>query len=213
MHALTDFGDAAVVLPLSAVMLVWLLGLRARRAAVSWVVAVSLCIVGTALLKILLYICSRSRPRQPERPLVIAAERRGWQRATVLAAGAGLIVGIAGSRLVLNVHNALEVGIGALIGTVTLALFASRYLRLRSAEQSLRPLILSAIAVITLLHGHELRAQGFLHAISRYLYLVGSACDRGLLPVDRFLSMAPPKLLIRGLELRRRVSLGNLPRQ
>jgi membrane-associated phospholipid phosphatase len=189
MNALTEFGDAAVVLPLSAVMLVWLLWLRAHRAAVSWVVAVSLCIVGTALLKILLYICSPipdlvspsghsslSVLIYGALVLAIAAERRGWQRATVLSAGAGLIVGIAGSRFVLNVHSALEVGIGVLIGALTLALFASRYLRLRSAQESLRPLILPAIAVITLLHGHELHAEGFLHAISHYLNLGGNAC-------------------------------------
>ncbi len=78
------------------------------------------------------------------------SERRGWQRVSVFAAGAGLIVGIAGSRLVLNVHSALEVGIGFLIGSVTLALFASRYLRLEFEEKSLRPLILPAIAVVTL---------------------------------------------------------------
>lgn len=34
MHALTDFGDAAVGLPLSAVMLVWLLGLRAQSGGI-----------------------------------------------------------------------------------------------------------------------------------------------------------------------------------
>ena len=189
MTALTEFGDAAVVLPLSAVMLVWLVWLHARRAATSWVVAVSLCIVGTALLKIFLYVCSPvSNLVSPSGhtslsmliygafALVITAEIRGWQRVAVLAAGAGLIVGIAGSRLVLNVHSMLEVGLGVLIGTVALALFASRYLRLRSEGKSLRPLILPAIAVITLLHGHELRAEGYLHAISRYLHLSGSAC-------------------------------------
>jgi hypothetical protein len=123
MIALTDFGDPAVVLPLSAVMLVCLLWLHACRAEVSWVVAVSLCIVGTALLKISLYVCppvsSSVRVATPSLStliygalvLVIAAERE-WQCFTVLAAGPGLIAGIAGSRLVLNVHSALEVGIG-----------------------------------------------------------------------------------------------------
>jgi membrane-associated phospholipid phosphatase len=189
MNTITDLGDAAVALPLSAVVLVWLLWLHARRAAVSWVVAVGLCIVGTALLKILLYVCppvpdlvspsghsSLSTLIYGALAIVIAAERRGWQRVTALAAGAGLIVSIAGSRFLLNVHSALEVGIGVLIGSVTLALFASRYLHLRSEEKSLRPLILPAIAVITLLHGHELRAEGYLHAISRYLDLGGNAC-------------------------------------
>jgi membrane-associated phospholipid phosphatase len=189
MNTITDFGDAAVVLPLSAVMLIWLLRLGARRVAVSWVVAVGLCIVVTALLKILLYVCSPvpdlvspsghtglSTLIYGALALVIAVEKRGWQRVTVLAAGPGLIAGIAGSRLILNAHSALEVGIGVLIGTVTLALFASRYLRLGSEEKSLRSLILPAIAVITLFHGHELRAEGFLHAIGRYLHPGGNAC-------------------------------------
>jgi membrane-associated phospholipid phosphatase len=161
MNTITDFGDAAVVLPLSAVMLVWLLRLHARRAAVSWVIAVSLCIVGTGLLKILLYVC-------PPAPDLVSPSGH-----TSLST---LIVGIAGSRLVLNVHSALEVGVGLLIGSVTLALFASRYLRLRSEENLLRSLILPTIAVIALLHGHELRAEDYLHAISRYLHLGGKAC-------------------------------------
>jgi membrane-associated phospholipid phosphatase len=189
MNALTDFGDAAVVLPLSAVILVWLLWLRARRAAVSWVGAVSLCIVGTALLKILLYICSPVPDLVSPSGhtglsvlvygaivLVIAAERSGWQRVTLLAAGAGLIVGIAGSRLVLNKHSALEVGMGILIGALTLTLFARGYLRLRSEGKPLLPLILPGIAVILLLNGHELRAEDFLQAISRYLHPGGNAC-------------------------------------
>jgi membrane-associated phospholipid phosphatase len=189
MRALTDFGDAAVVLPLSAVMLLWLLRFHARRAAVSWVVAVGLCIVGTALLKIVLYVC----PPVPDlvNPsghtglsmlvyggivLAIAAEERGWRRAAVLAAGAALIVGIAGSRLLLKMHSALEVGVGILIGTLTLTVFARGYLRSRSEERPLLPLVLPVIGVITLLHGHELRAEGYLHAISRYFHLDGNAC-------------------------------------
>jgi membrane-associated phospholipid phosphatase len=201
MSALTDFGDAAVVLPLSAVLLIWLLRLRQRRVAVSWVVAVGLCIVGTAFLKILLYVCSPvpdlvspsghtglSMLIYGALALVIAAETPGWQRVTVLAVGAGLIAGIAGSRLVLNVHSALEVGIGVLTGTVTLALFASRHLRLGSEEKPLRPLILPAIAVITLFHGHELRAEGFLHAISRYLHPGGNACATAGVPISAAIS-------------------------
>jgi hypothetical protein len=33
----------------------------------------------------------------------------------------------------------------------------------------------NAICVITLLHGHEFCAEGYLHAISRYLHLGGNA--------------------------------------
>jgi hypothetical protein len=57
MSALTDFGDAAVLLPLSVVILVWLQSHDSRRIVGSWAIAVSLCVATTALLKIYLYAC------------------------------------------------------------------------------------------------------------------------------------------------------------
>jgi len=67
MRALTDFGDIAVLLPLSVVILVWLLSDPSRRVVGSWVIAVGLCVATTALLKIYLYACPpRTRPRQPQ---------------------------------------------------------------------------------------------------------------------------------------------------
>jgi membrane-associated phospholipid phosphatase len=108
--------------------------------------------------------------------LAIAAEGTGWRRAAVLAAGAALIVGIAGSRLLLKIHSILEVGVGVLIGTLTLTVFARGYLRSRSEERPLLPLVLPVIGIITLLHGHELRAEDYLRAISHYLHLGGKAC-------------------------------------
>ena len=189
MSALTDFGDAAIVVPLSAVMLVWLLRFHPHRAAGLWVVAIGLCLAGTAFLKILFYSCppvsdlvspsghtSLSMLVYGGIALVITAEGRGWQRVTILAAGAALIVGIAGSRLVLNKHSALEVGVGLLIGTLTLPLFARGYLRLRSEERPLLSLVLPAIVVVAVFHGQELRAESFLHAISRHLHLSGNVC-------------------------------------
>jgi hypothetical protein len=194
MRALTDFGDGALVLPLSAVMLVWLLRFHSAKAALLWVVAVTLCVAGTAFLKVFLYACppvvdlvspsghtSFSMLVYGGIVLAIAAEARGWRRVAVLAAGTALIVGIAVSRLVLNMHSALEVGVGILIGTLTLTLFALGYLCSRSEEKPLRPLILPAIAIITVLHGQELRAETLLHAISRHLHLSGKIC----VPEDR----------------------------
>ena len=97
MNALTDFGDAAVLLPLSIVILLWMLIHHGRTVSVSWVIAVSLCVGATTLLKIYFYAC----PPQPNLvspsghtslsvliygaiALVIAAEQRGWSRAMIL---------------------------------------------------------------------------------------------------------------------------------
>ena len=146
MNALTDFGDAAVLLPLSIVILLWMLIHHGRTVSVSWVIAVSLCVGATALLKIYLYAC----PPQPNLvspsghtslsvliygaiALVIAAEQRGWSRAAIFFSGTGLIVAIAGSRLWLNAHTAPEVAIGIL--TNQLAMRPLPFESVRSDQQ------------------------------------------------------------------------------
>jgi membrane-associated phospholipid phosphatase len=189
MSALTDFGDIAVLLPLSVVILVWLLSDASRRVVGSWVIAVGLCVATTALLKIYLYAC----PPAPDLVspsghsslsvliygaivLVIAAEQSGWRRAVMLIIGASFIAAIAGSRLWLNAHSAPEVAVGVLIGIATLAVFADHYLRSRTEGRRLRPVILSVIVVTAIFHGQELHAEAFLHAISRHFHLTSIAC-------------------------------------
>lgn len=55
--ALTGFGDAAVLMPLAAVMLLWLLVMRSQRGAVWWAITVAFCVGMTALLKVSFYEC------------------------------------------------------------------------------------------------------------------------------------------------------------
>jgi membrane-associated phospholipid phosphatase len=189
VRTLTNFGDIAVLIPLSTVILVWVLIYHSRRVAESWAMAVGLCIGTTALLKIYLYAC-------PPRPdlvspsghtslsvliygtiaLVTAAEQRGWLRAAIPVACGGLILTIVGSRLWLNAHSALEVGVGIIIGVMTLAFFANFYRRSPPAGISLRAFIVSVIVVIAILHGQELHAEALLQAISRSWHLTSFAC-------------------------------------
>jgi membrane-associated phospholipid phosphatase len=181
MRVLTDFGDLALLLPLSGVICAWLLSHHPRRVAGSWVVALGSCIVITALLKIYLY----AYPRAPDFispsghsslsvlnygaiSLVIAAERKGWLRALSIATAVAFVAAIAGSRLWLSTHSVPEIALGLLIGTATLTLFANQYLRFRKQGTQLRLFVLSVIIAITFLHGQELGAETFLHAISRH---------------------------------------------
>jgi carbon starvation protein CstA len=83
---------------------------------------------------------------------------------------------IAGSRLWLNAHSALEFGVGIIIGLITLAFFAGIYRRSLPAGISLRAFILSVIVVIAILHGQELRTEAFLHAISPSWHFTSFAC-------------------------------------
>ena len=191
MHTLTDFGDAAVVLPLSVVISLWLLRHHSHRVLVPWIIALGLCIAVTALLKIYLNACpigsdlvspsghtSLSTLTYGAMTLVIAAEERRILQTSVLGVGAGFIFSIAGSRVWLNAHSALEVGIGILIGIVTLALFARYYLRWRNEGTPLLMLVLPAVVVITVFLGQEVRIELVLHAISHHLRLAEFACIR-----------------------------------
>jgi hypothetical protein len=180
MRTLTDFGDAATLLPLSVVIFAWFLSYDSRRVAGWWVIGVCLCILTTALLKIFLYAnppasdfvspsghSSLSVLVYGTVTLVIAAERKGWLRFASLVGGVGLVAAIAGSRFWLNAHSAPEITIGLIIGLITPALFTDQYLRWRREGKQLWLLILSTIMVIAVFHRQELGTEAFLHVISR----------------------------------------------
>ena len=191
MHNLTDFGDTAVVLPLSVVISSWLLRYHSAKVLVPWIVALSICLTITGLLKTYFYACpigpdlvspsghtSLSTLIYGAIALVIAAEQRRIPQISVIGAGASFIFAIAGSRVLLNAHSALEVGVGILIGIVTLALFTLHYVRWRNEGAPLLMLVLSAIVVIAVFHGQELPVELILHAIGRHLRLASFACIR-----------------------------------
>src|SRR5215467_4837755 len=57
IKTITDLGDLAVLLPLVAVVTVWLITIRQPRVLLWWFVAVALCMGSTAALKIYFFIC------------------------------------------------------------------------------------------------------------------------------------------------------------
>lgn len=168
-------------MPLAAVMLVWLLLMRSPRGAVWWAIAVALCAGLTAILKVSFYGCSPTPDlRSPSghtsfstlvygaMALVNASESAGLRRRISISAGAGFILAIAASRL-LVAHSGPEVGLGLVIGISSLAVFGQGYLRCRAASVWLSPLFVSGGAVLLVLYGRELDAEHFLHTIAGYL--------------------------------------------
>ena len=99
--------------------------------------------------------------------LVAATATPGLRRLLVIGAGTGLILAIAISRLLLDVHSVPEVGLGLVIGIISLALFSREYLQVRNAK--VWPLLITAGVLVSILHGHELHAEQFLHRITGYL--------------------------------------------
>lgn len=187
--AMTDFGDLAVLLPLTLIILVWLVAMRCPQGALGWLAAAAFCGGATGLLKVYFFACPWSRELVSPSGhtslstlvygglcVIVAAQVRGGvARAATLAASGALIAAIAVSRVLLTVHTALEVGVGFVIGGAALAIFAISYVRHRPTRVSLSPLAVTGVLLVALLHGHELRAEGLLHAISSYLRLA-AAC-------------------------------------
>jgi membrane-associated phospholipid phosphatase len=177
--ALTDFGDAAILTPLAAAMLLWLL-LRNSRSAAWWTISVGFCVGLTAVLKIFFYGCPPSSDMSSPSghtgfsvlvygaiALVYTTQARGLRRALAAGIGAGLVLTIAASRLLLEIHSLPEVGLGLVIGTVSLILFGRIYLQ--SPQMLVWPLLVAAGMLVTILHGQELHAEEFLHRITGYL--------------------------------------------
>jgi membrane-associated phospholipid phosphatase len=176
---LTDFGDLAVLIPLSAAILIWLL-CNSYRAAPRWILALGLCIGLTALLKIAFHACPPAdNIRSPSGhtslstlvygalTLVSATAWPRLRRVLVIAGGAGLILAIGVSRLLLDSHSVAEVGLGLVIGAVSLAMFSRQYLQAPTRKKW--PLLVAAGVLALVLHGRELHAEQFLHRITGYL--------------------------------------------
>jgi membrane-associated phospholipid phosphatase len=172
-----------VLVPLIGVMLLWLVLGRSRRAAVWWIISVVLCVIFTSVLKLSFYGCpsvlefnnpsghaSVSTLVYGAILLVTVTESNGGLQRTLLVGGSvGLIVGVAVSRLALHVHSVGEVALGIAIGALTLALFATSYLRCRKGHMSLTPLYLAAGALVLAMYGRRiLDADTFLSHMAGY---------------------------------------------
>ena len=190
LKLLTDFGDPALLLPLALVFFIWLLATRRVGTALIWLLIVFACNFVLGALKLYFLSCPAGGVlRSPSGhtgfsilvygsiTLVLAkAVRQRWLRNLIIVAGAGLIAAIAVSRLILGNHSPIEIAIGAVIGGISLAVFAALY-----RPGSGRPrqiLALSAIVLLVALvfHGEQVRAEGFLRALGTQLGLSGEAC-------------------------------------
>jgi membrane-associated phospholipid phosphatase len=187
--ALTEFGDLAVLLPLTILVVLWLHFARTKRDALWWAMAAGFCMGGTALLKVAFFVCpptdtlhspsghtSLSTLVYGSLALLAAAETGGWRRlAIVLAAIAG-VAGIAASRVLLSSHTFSEAVFGLLIGAAALAVLLVRSLPKPRAGLPASTLLIAAALVLALFHGRQLHAETLFRAIGLGLQSGGIAC-------------------------------------
>jgi membrane-associated phospholipid phosphatase len=180
---LTDFADQAVILPMVLAIGLALLAQGWRRGAAAWVVAVAATIAAVVTLKVLFLACSATfgttEIRTPSGHVAAATVvagglagllLRGRRTALLFAVAAALLIGI--TRLVLHLHSATEVMIGAgvgLAGTWVLLLLAG------DPPPGLHPrrIALIAVAVALIFHGLHLPAEAHIrHTAWRFAQLL-----------------------------------------
>ncbi len=165
---LTDFGDTAVTLPLAAMTLALLLAGGARRAALAWVLAVGLCGLSMALLKLAFGSCGAGLNVRPFSPsghsalsvmvyggMALLFSTTAMPRRLIFRLLAMLFAaGIALSRIMVSAHTPVEVVVGLLIGLGALVVLAQGLRRevLVLAWPASRVVALTVL-LVTLMHG------------------------------------------------------------
>lgn len=135
------FGDAALLLPASLLLFVYLLVLREPRLAVSFGLALAVAGGATILAKLAFHACGGAVPQfdvtspsghtsfttifYGSAALLLGTGRPAWFRWSCAAATLLLIVAVGISRVRTGAHSPAEVAIGIAIGSVALALFAA----------------------------------------------------------------------------------------
>ena len=190
MKFLTDFGDSAVLLPLSAVVLIWLLATRSMNAAIWWIGV--LVVFGAVIggLKMLFFACPPAVDvRSPSGhagfsmlvygsiAAIIAVQRRtALTRAAIMLAAVALVIGIAVSRVILHMHSRTETLIGVLIGAAAVAVFVFGYRRTTTSQRLMAPLLFAVVLTAGVFHGARLNAETNLHTLGGWLDLQQLFC-------------------------------------
>jgi len=179
MQAISNFGNAAILFPLSLIVAGAIWRFQSRMAAAWFLGTVTLCAAVIAVLKIAFATCSYAWGTDIVSPsghaslstmfygslmLVVARQVRPWQQAVIVVAACGLIAAVAVSRIVLRAHSPAEVAIGLSVGAAACALFAVQYLRRPTPPLNLALLTALSVAAILALHDTHVHAE---HAVRR----------------------------------------------
>jgi membrane-associated phospholipid phosphatase len=192
LRLVTDLGDVTLLLPASALLLVYLLHLKTAQTATIWVSTVALCVFLTSILKLCFLACG---PRLPgldmQSPsghvsmsitfygccaLMVSQRREPMVRIALLSAAFALVVAVAVSRVVLHYHTPVEAAAGFLVGGVCVAWF--RVLSTAAGPLSIdwRPIVVVMVALALALHGMHTDFEGVLRHFARLFQARLSIC-------------------------------------
>jgi membrane-associated phospholipid phosphatase len=191
---ITDFGDSAVLLPIAAAVLVILLVSHSRRSAISWAVAVGLCLATMVMLKLAMHACGRvvvpsGAITSPSGHAALSVMVYGGlaalaimtlQRASyriLIGLAASIVIGaIAVSRVILLAHSVAEVVLGLIVGAVCVAVFVIGRRGVHLANFPLRHVAPVVLVLLIFLHGHRANAESLLISLAQVFRVSTGAC-------------------------------------
>lgn len=193
LQTITDFGDSALLLPASCVLLVYFCATQEGNTAAAFAAGIALSAGITALLKVSLHACGPELPalglHSPSghaalsttfygcAALLLAEGRRPWQRRIIGLAATALLLAIAISRLMLHAHTLPEVLAGTAIGLVGLLVFGARG-RLVPVIGTQARLLLAGLAMVAILtHGQHINAEAAVVRLARQLQTTTNLCQ------------------------------------
>lgn len=179
---ITDFGDAAVTVPLAAVTIVLLIALRRPRLALDWAACIIACagVIGAA--KLFLAGCSH-RIAVPDVTspsghaalgtvvyggfaLLLGSRLGTIERRTVYAGAALLIGGIAVTRVLLHAHGVAETALGLGVGLAAVAVFRAVLAANPPVRLPVEWLCGGALICILVMHGTRWPAELMIHGLA-----------------------------------------------
>ena len=196
MHGLatfvTDFGDLAITAPLAAVTAAFLAALRLPRLLLAWLVSIGLCAAVIGGLKLVLSACGHRFAIagfvSPSGHAAMSAAVFGglavlighgrspsWRR-TLFAATAALVVVIAATRVLLDMHSLAEAAVGLAIGLLAVAPLGREVAAHRRGALPVRWLAAGVLVLAVAAHGSRWHTERTIHE------LAGSVLVRWLIP-------------------------------
>ncbi len=193
LTVITDLGDAALLVPASLALTLYLWSRGNRHSACTFAVAILACATLTALSKIAFRGCGVDAAlldlRSPSghvalsttfyfcAALLLTAEAARPLRLIALVATTIVVALIATSRVILQAHTFVEVATGLLIGAVCLAGFILGAPRLPVLKPGWRLSIAAFAALAVVTHGQHLNAEELLQHIALHLRHATGVCE------------------------------------
>ena len=187
LHWVTGLGDAALLVPLSLLLLAYFVYRRSKSGAADWTIALAICVIATVVGKICFRACepvvsflgvhipsghvSFSATYYLSVAAAASLEKPAWHRYLILAASSLIVLAIAASRVMLHAHTLAEVVLGGAIGVASAGWFIYRFRRHQQIVPDWRVVTGTLLAFALLTHGWHLDVDAILAKIAR---LIGS---------------------------------------